>query len=95
MKKYLLEKEGRYCFLEGHRLLRQVIIYMKDKMALFRGLAQIQIHGHRHDKLSFQEIVEVAKRGHISLTCGSISSFIARAMITETVWTTEWTRLVS
>lgn len=77
-RNYLLEKEGRYCFVEGHRLLRQVIVYKKDKMMLFRGLAQIQIHGHRHDELSFQEIAEVAKKGHVSLTCGSISSFICK-----------------
>jgi len=97
-RNYSLEKEGRYCFMEGHRLVRQVIVYKRDKMALFRGLAQIQVHGHRHDGLNFQEILEVAKKGRVSLTCGSISSFICKllpllgikARMTITLTMDEW-----
>jgi hypothetical protein len=77
---YRLDSEGRYCFAEGMRLVRQVIVFKRDMLSLFRSLAQIQVHGHRHNALSHEEKVAIARKGHLSITCGKIAAFTVRLL---------------
>lgn len=72
---YTLKREGRYAFLHGCKLMRQVIVFRRDELALFRALAQIQAHGHRHDGLKFGDKIKAAQKGHLIITCHSISAF--------------------
>ncbi len=77
---YSLRREGRYVFLDGCKLLRQVIAYGRDDIAFFRALAQIQVHGHRHDDLSIEGKLTVAQTGHLSITCGNIAKVCMRLL---------------
>jgi len=77
-KTYCLDREGRWCFMLGCGLVRNVIVHAKDDFALFRALAQIQIHGHRHNGLDHAGMVKIAQKGRLSITCGTISAFTQR-----------------
>jgi hypothetical protein len=81
-KSFLLEREGLHVLIEGCYRRRNVIVYGSDEIALFRALAQIQIHSEESDKTTYEEKLECAKRGALPITCGSIANF-TRQLVAE------------
>jgi hypothetical protein len=57
-----------------------VILFRNDILSLLRAVAVLCVHGYRQDSLNFKEMVEELKRGSLSISCGTISSFMCKLL---------------
>lgn len=102
-KIFQLEAAGLYRFLSGtsRRKCRQVILYRGDDMWRFAGhLSRLHVYGWWHDKLSDNELADLAGQGErLSLSSYYVARFVrthldkhgVKTRSCGTVTTDEWT----
>jgi hypothetical protein len=78
-KAYRVEREGWYRFFDiAHRDMRQTHLFRGDVWLLAGSLSRMHVHGWRgQDKLPMAEMVERARTGGLTITCGTTGLFVS------------------
>ena len=74
------DPDGRLIPLETHHRYGSVIVFRNDVVGLLASIAAVQLHGDRHECMSFEDQLAQLKRGCLSMTCGPVTHFLVRLL---------------